>query len=100
MTKELERQLNEYFYRGEYQEKSKETEALKAAYKEYYAYITPILQNDKELFFELEDAIARAEIEHERIGFLQGYQYALTMLGISPGGGTVNGLFGKERTHE
>lgn len=101
MMKELERQLNEYFYCGEYQERVGESEALKAAYEEYYTYMMPILQSDKKLFFKMEGAISRAELECERRGFLQGYQYALTMLGISSGGGgTVNGLFGKEHTRE
>lgn len=41
------------------------------------------MQYDKELFYKIEDAISRAELEYERRGFLQGYQYALIMMGIA-----------------
>lgn len=98
MKKELEKQLDKYFY-GDYCEEAEESERTRKARAEYYKYLNPLMRYDKELFFKIEAAITNAEAEHERQGFLQGYQYALTMLGISSGG-TVNGLFGKEHTHE
>lgn len=83
MNKRLEKQLNEYFYSEEYYKHIEDGEKLKAAYTEYYRYLEPLMQYDKELFYKIEDAISRAELEYERRGFLQGYQYALIMMGIA-----------------
>ncbi len=82
MNKELMKLLDEYYYHGSYSDEIEDGEELKAAYNKYYDLLEPLRKQNHALFFEIETAIGEAELEHERRGFRQGYQYALKMLGI------------------
>ena len=66
-----------------------ESEDVKAAHRAYYEKLEPLRHKETRLYQELEDLISNSEIEHELQGFLRGYEYCLTMLGLSNRGGVL-----------
>ena len=55
----------------------------KTAIKNYYDKLAPLKGKDREMFYALEDLIADTEAAHGKQGFLRGYEYALTMMGLN-----------------
>ncbi len=88
MNQALQQALERYYYNDDYG-KLPESEGIKEAHRAYYEKLEPLRHREKKLFYELEDLIGTSEVEHERQGFLRGYEYCLTMLGLSNRGGGV-----------
>ncbi len=81
MNEKLKEELERYFY-GEYYDPLRDTEEVKAAYEAYYKELEAVVKQDKEPLCSLEELISLSEIAYEKRGFLNGYAYCLTMMGL------------------
>ena len=82
MNEALRAALERHYYSDEYQGQGDDMET-KTAIKNYYDRLAPLKEKDREMFYAIEDLIADTEIAHGKQGFMRGYEYALTMLGLN-----------------
>lgn len=88
MNKTLIKALEEYFYSNAYDDRP-DSDEIHEAQKEFYELIDPIRETDSKLFCAIESAVGMSEMFCQKQGFLRGYEYALTMMGMNntSGGG-------------
>lgn len=80
LNKVLRKKLESYYYNGEYGNLPDGLDVANAHGKIYG--LVEGLGLDYDEFCEIEDAISRTEVESELQGFLRGYEYCLTMMGL------------------
>lgn len=81
MNEKLKEELERYFYSDDYN-LAEDTEEVKAAYETYHKELEAVVKQDKGLFCSLENLIGSSEVAYEKRGFLNGYAYCLTMMGL------------------
>lgn len=82
MNETLKKELDRYYYHSDYGLLPQNGD-VKEAHKKYNQMIGSLKEQNDPTWGEWDDAIAETEVAHERQGFLRGYEYCLTMLGLN-----------------
>lgn len=82
MNEALKKELERYYFSNDYGLLPQNQDAIKA-HEIYNKMIDTLRERKDPTWGEWDDAIAETEVAHERQGFLRGYEYCLTMLGLN-----------------
>lgn len=83
MNERLKEELDRYFYNADYG-LLPQNQDVTEAHEVYNNMLDALREQEDPTFSKWDDVIADTEVAHERQGFLRGYEYCLTMLGLNP----------------
>ncbi|MCI8646759.1 MAG: hypothetical protein HFE76_08155 [Firmicutes bacterium] len=82
MNEALKKELERYDWNPDYGLLPQNQDVIKA-HETYNSMINTLRERKDPAWRQWDDAIAETEVAHERQGFLRGYEYCLTMLGLN-----------------